>query len=98
MLKFGFKDIQFGDDANAIAFDSSKAVKLKAEELAKLNIHEKKTMMRWVATSEDGCTRMLKPLGKNLISINLDTSEEERGMEQGYSYQHEVYVDEVWYR
>lgn len=82
MLKFGFKDIQFGDDANAIAFDSSKAVKLKAEELAKLNIHEKKTMMRWVATSEDGCTRMLKPLGKNLISINLDTSEEERGMDK----------------
>ena len=80
MLKFAFKDIQFGDDT--ISYDSSKAVKLDAKELAKLDIREKKSIMRWVATSEDGCTRLLQPMGKNLISINLDTSDEERNMDK----------------
>lgn len=81
VMKVSFNDIKFKDNGEII-FDSSKAVKLKAEELAKLDLSEKKAMMRWVSTLEDASTRILQPLNKQIISITMDTTnlDEEDGV------------------
>lgn len=77
LLKFSYQSISFSDNGE-ISFDSSQAIVLDdTKELANLEVAEKKDLMRWVATSEDGCTRILAPLGKQLISICLDTSNED---------------------